>query len=111
MRISILQIKIVHSVVFWVLSACVLYALYSGIFDRITTLTWVAVAGGLIEGVVLVAGGWKCPLAKMAENLGAERGSVTDIFLPRWFAMRIFSVCGTLFTIACIILVMRLLQR
>jgi hypothetical protein len=110
-RTSILRIKIVHTVIFFVLSACVLYSLYSGIFDRITTLTWVAVAAGLVEGVVLMACGWKCPLAKMAENLGAASGSVTDIFLPHWFAKRIFSVCGTLFTISCIILVVRVLQR
>lgn len=110
MRMTILQIKIVHSLVFWVLSVCVLYALYSGIFNRITALTWVAVAGGLIEGVVLVSSGWKCPLARMAENLGAERGSVTDIFLPRWFAMRIFSICGTTFIVACVIIVVRLLR-
>jgi hypothetical protein len=35
---------------------------------------------------------------------------VTDIFLPRWFAMRIFSICGTTFIVACVIVVVRLLR-
>ena len=31
----------------------------------------------------------------LAERLGAAQGSVTDIFLPKWFADRIFPICGT----------------
>ena len=30
-----------------------------------------------------------CPLTPLAEELGAERGSVADIFLPGWLARRI----------------------
>jgi beta-lactamase family protein len=29
---------------------------------------------------------FRCPLQQVAERVGAERGSVTDIYLPRWFA-------------------------
>lgn len=32
------------------------------------------------------ANGFRCPLTQIAERAGAERGSVTDIYLPRWFA-------------------------
>ena len=44
MKIAILQIKLAHTLIFWVLSLCVVYALYSGIADRITMWTGVAVA-------------------------------------------------------------------
>ncbi len=110
-RLTILRVKILHSLIFWVLSACVLYALYSGIADRVTRWTWIAVVLGLVEGIVLAAFGWKCPLRIAAERLGAENGSVTDIFLPRWFASRIFPICGTTFAVACAIIVLRLLAR
>jgi hypothetical protein len=38
-RATIFQIRLVHTVIFWVLSPCVLYALFSGIADRVTVWT------------------------------------------------------------------------
>ena len=109
-RISILWIKIVHTVIFWILSACVLYALFSGLADRITTWTWIAVGLLLLESVVLVASGWTCPLTILAEREGAPRGSVADIFLPKWLADRIFPICGTLYVAAIVLIAWRLLR-
>ena len=108
MKITILQIKVVHTIVFWILSFCVLYALYSGVADRVTTLTWVAVGLLLLESVVLIVSGWTCPLTLLAERQGALRGSVADIFLPAWFADRIFPICGTLFGVALIAIAWRM---
>jgi len=109
-RVTILQIKVVHTVVFAVLSCCVAYTLYSAVFDQITRWTWVAVILVLLESVVLVVAGWKCPLTTLAESLGSGDGAVVDIFLPKWCADRIFPVCGTTFFIASVLLVVRLLQ-
>jgi hypothetical protein len=94
MRITIFQIKLVHSFIFWILSLCVAYALFSGVANR-------------IESVVLVVSGWTCPLTILAERRGAVQGSVTDIFLPSWLADRIFPICGTLYGIALLIIVLR----
>ena len=33
--------------------------------------------------------GFRCPLTDVAERYGAADGSVTDIFLPSWFARRL----------------------
>ncbi len=110
MRVTILQIKVVHTVVFWILSLCVLYSLFSGMSGRIDTWTWVAVGLLLIESVVLVAFGWTCPLTILAERQGALRGSVTDLFLPRWLADRIFPICGTLYGIALVLIAWRVFR-
>ena len=110
MKITILQIKLVHTAIFWTLSLCVLYALFSGIADRITIWTWVAVGLLLVESVVLVVSGWTCPLTILAERQGALRGSVADIFLPKWFADRIFPICGTLYGVALVALAWRVLR-
>jgi hypothetical protein len=109
-RITLFQIKLVHTLVFWVLSACVVYALYSGLADRITTWTWVACLLLLVESVVLVVSGWTCPLTVLAERRGAARGSVTDIFLPKWLADRIFPICGTGYALALALIAWRLLR-
>jgi len=104
---SIAFIKVVHTVIFFFLSGCVGMVLYSAIADRITPGTWVAFGLVCIEGAVLVSNGWRCPLATYTERLGAARGSVSDIFLPQWFAQRISIVCGSIFGISVAILMMR----
>jgi hypothetical protein len=48
-----------------------------------------ALATVLGESMNFAGYGWRCPLRTLAEDLGAESGQVTDIFLPRWFADRI----------------------
>jgi hypothetical protein len=108
--VTIRQVKLVHTAIFVLLSACVLYVLYSGITGRTTAGTWIAAAAIAVEGVVLVVFGWKCPLTLVAERLGAQDGGVSDIFLPKWFADRIFPICGTLFAIGCVLVAMRLLR-
>ena len=110
MRITILQIKLAHTVIFWILSLCVVYALFSGVVDRITAWTWVAVVLLLVESVVLIASGWTCPLTILAERQGAVRGSVADIFLPKWFADRIFPICGTAYGVALVLILLRLIR-
>ena len=53
MRLTIFHVKLVHTVIFWLLSACVLYVLFSGVADHITKWTWVAVGLVVLESVVL----------------------------------------------------------
>ena len=38
------------------------------------------------EGLVFAGNGFRCPLTALAKRYGAESGSVTDIYLPDWFA-------------------------
>jgi len=109
-RLTITHVKLIHTVIFWLLSACVLYVLFSGVADHITMWTWVAVGLVILESVVLAASGWTCPLTILAERLGAVRGSVTDIFLPKWFADRIFPICGTTFGVALLLILFRVLR-
>ena len=106
-KLTIFHVKVVHTVIFWVLSACVLHVLFGAVTGRITTVTWVAVGLVLVESIVLAASGWTCPLTILTERLGAERGSVTDIFLPKWFADRIFPICGTTYGVALVIIILR----
>jgi hypothetical protein len=109
-NVSIFQIKLLHTGIFWVLSACVTYALFSGVTGRLTTWTWVAVGAVILEGIVLLVFGGICPLTLLAERRGAVRGSVADIFLPKWVADRIFPICGTTYAVALLIILLRVLR-
>jgi hypothetical protein len=43
-------------------------------------------AGRSDHRAVFAANGLRCPLTAVAESLGAEHGSVADIYLPTWVA-------------------------
>ena len=79
-------IKAVHTLAWLSIESCVLYVLHAGLRGR--TGKRAGIAGGIVAGEVLVfaAHGFRCPLTDLAERCGAPSGSVTDIYLPKWFA-------------------------
>jgi hypothetical protein len=103
-------IQLTHTLIFFGLTASIFYLLYSAIANRITRWTKIALAALLVESAVMLFNNWQCPLRGWAEALGAERGSVTDIFLPRWLADRIFVLCTPLYLIGFIGVAARYLQ-
>lgn len=105
---SIAFIRLVHTVIFIFLSVILAVLLYEVIADKITWLTWIAVGLFTVEGIVLIVSGWKCPLTAYAESLGSNHGQVTDVFLPKWFADRVFIIYGGLYALAVLLLLMRL---
>jgi hypothetical protein len=55
------------------------------------------------ETALYVSNNQVCPLTPLAEELGAARGSVVDIFLPSWAARRIPLVAGTAALLALVL--------
>jgi hypothetical protein len=75
-------IRGVHSAVFLVELGSILWLVVTGLLgrrDRTVVVAAILVAG---EAAVFVANDGVCPLTPLAERHGAERGSVSDIFLP-----------------------------
>jgi hypothetical protein len=86
---SITAVKMLHSIIFVGMATAILHTLYSGLTNRISRATAVSIASVVGEGAVLLANGGRCPLTDAVEGMGSEHGSVSDIFLPKWFADRI----------------------
>jgi hypothetical protein len=106
---SLTFIKTVHSLAFFVLTVANLIVLYSAVTGQTSPVTWIALAAVLVEGVVLMLNGWRCPLRIYAEKAGAVSGQVTDIFLPKWFADRVFPICGGMLAFSGLLFAIRLL--
>ena len=85
-RVALEAVKLVHTLTWFSIESCMIYVLWKG-FRRQSDRR-AAIAAGVVasETLVFTANGFRCPLAEVAERLGAERGSVTDIYLPRWCA-------------------------
>ena len=97
--VAIVLVKSVHNVIFLGMAFCVFHTLYAGLTGRISALTMVSIAVIIFEGLVLLVNHGRCPLTDLAESLGSEHGSVSDIFLPAWFTPHIPVVFSTLFAI------------
>lgn len=85
-RAALAAVKLVHTLTWFSIESCMVYVLWAGFRRQSDRRT--AVAAGVVatESLVFAANGFRCPLTQVAERVGAEDGSVTDIYLPRWFA-------------------------
>ncbi|MEV7098602.1 hypothetical protein AB0M80_37775 [Amycolatopsis sp. NPDC051045] len=96
----LVAIKVVHTAAWLVIESCFSYVLYAGLAKRSDRRA--ALAGGVVaaECLVFAANGFRCPLTEVAESFGAGRGSVTDLFLPRWFARNLPAIHVPLLVLA-----------
>ncbi len=108
---ELVAIKAIHSLIYFTLEFCVGYLLYSGLTKRQDRTTAIAAAAIGAESLIYFGNGRRCPLTGLAEGLGAARGSVTDIYLPRWLAARIFTIHAPLVVVAVFLHVRLLLHR
>ncbi len=83
---ALAAVKFVHTLAWFSIESCMVYLLYAGFANRTDRRAAIAAAvvGG--ESLIFAANGFRCPLTDVAESLGDENGSVTDIYLPHWFA-------------------------
>lgn len=92
-------IKAIHSLAFFTIQTAIVYLLYKGIRGETDKSAGVAAAIATGEVIIYAGNGFRCPLRTLAEDLGEEKGSVTDIFLPGWLARNIANIYTPLFAL------------
>ena len=108
MRVNkLFLIKLIHTIIFIFISACLLYILYCGITKTYNLALLLAIGAIFIEGLALLLNQWRCPLTTLAEKSGAEKGSVTEMFYPKWFVPHTFRFSTALFIIGLVLLAFR----
>ncbi len=103
---SLRLVKIVHTIVwaFFAASIVLIPVLGSvGYFKG--ALIFIAVV--LVEVLVLVLNGWRCPLTGVAARYTDDRRDNFDIYLPEWLARSNKLVFGTLYVLAVLFTVAR----
>ena len=93
-------IKLVHTVAWFSIESCMTYVLWAGFNGRSDRRAAIAAAVVAGETLVFAANGFRCPLTEVAERAGADRGAVTDIYLPRWFARNLPAIHVPLIALA-----------
>ena len=107
----LLLLKWFHSTIVFFLFACLFYILYAGVTGSFNLVLLVAIVAVFIEGALLILNKWRCPLTILAENCGAEKGSVADIFLPAIIARNAFKWGTIVFAAELILLGIRYFTR
>ena len=93
------------------MSSCLIYILYSGITKNYNWILFLAIGAILIEGLALLFNHWQCPLTSLARKYGDEKGSVTDMFYPKWFLPHVFRFSTALFVIGLVLLALNYLIK
>lgn len=88
-------IKSIHTAAFLIIGSALLLVFIDGVRGRPTRRTAIAAAIALTECAVYAGNGFTCPLTPVAVAIGDETGSVSDIFLPGWFASRLPVISST----------------
>lgn len=96
---AILWVRLIHTLVFFFASSCIGYTLYRGFSGRSDRYLWgsVAIVAGI--GLSYLLNGFECPLATLIQRLAGGDRSVSDIFLPAWFADKIVPVSSVVFAL------------
>ncbi len=77
----LVTIRIIHTMIWLILAGGIFYVMYSGLSGNITGVTWIFVVAVLLEGLVLAANGWVCPLHKLGVKVTGNE-DINDTFLP-----------------------------
>jgi hypothetical protein len=104
---KVFYVKFIHTIIFFFMLACLVYILYCGIAAVYHWTVCIAIGAIIIEGVVLLLNKGRCPFTGLAEKYGAEKGSVTDIFLPDCIARTTFTWSTIMFAVGLILLGIR----
>jgi len=107
---KLFTIKLIHTLIWAFLVAIIFYVLYSGIANRITYWTWVAIALVITEGIVLLIFKMYCPLTLIAKRYSDSEKENFDIFLPNWLAKHNKIIFTTIFMVGLVLVLIRKIQ-
>ena len=100
------SVRLLHTVIWLLFVLCIVAIPVLGWMNRFGLAAWL-VGIVMIEVLVLVSNGMRCPLTGIAARYTAERRDNFDIYLPLWLARHNKSVFGTLFILGSLFTLIR----
>lgn len=91
-------IRTLHTAVWAVLVACILGIFVCAHAERFD-VALILISIVMIEVIVLVANGMRCPLTDVAARHTDSRTANFDIYLPHWLAQHNQAIFGTLYVL------------
>ncbi len=104
-------IKIIHTIIWLFYNVVIFYLLYAVINNKIDIWVWVCIGLVILEGLILLIFKLFCPITIIARKYSDSRKANFDIYLPNWLAKYNKQIYTSLFMLAIIILVFRLIYN
>lgn len=101
-------IKVVHTVIWVVLSTVIYYLLYAVMVDRIDRWFWWGLGLVGLEIVTLLVFRMSCPLTVVARRYSDSQRANFDIYLPEWLARHNKTIYSVIMGMVLVGLVWRL---
>lgn len=108
---KLLWIKIVHTIIWLFYNWVIFYLLYAVIINKIDKWVWICIGLVILEGLVLLAFKMFCPLTVIARKYSNSEKDNFDIFLPNWLAKYNKLIYTSIFVIALLILIFRIMNK
>lgn len=105
---KLVLIKLLHTVIWVVLSAVIYYLLYAVITDRIDRWFWWGLGLVGLEIATLFLFRMSCPLTVVARRYSASQRANFDIYLPEWLARHNKTIYSVIMGVVLVGLVWRL---
>lgn len=86
---ALVAIKAFHSAAFFSIAGLILLFTWDGFRGNPGRRATIAGIVAITESAIYGSNNLVCPLTPLAEDLGAAKGSVTDIYLPDWLSRRV----------------------
>jgi len=102
-------IKILHTIIWAVMAASVIYILYAAVTETYNIWFWLSLALMVIEICILLYFKMTCPLTNIARKYSNDTSVGIDIYLPKKVAKYNKIVFGTLLFIGVAILIINYL--
>jgi hypothetical protein len=107
---KLVVVKLIHTLIWLFFNFVIFYMLYAVIRDEITRWFWIGLGLVLIEGLVLLAFKFFCPLTLVARKYSNSTKDNFDIYLPNWLAKYTKLIYTSIVVLIIIIAAYRLLS-
>lgn len=79
-------IKVIHTIIWAFFNVVIFYMLYAAITNKLDKWLWIGYGLFVLEGIVLLAFRFFCPLTVWARKYSDSAKHNFDIYLPEWLA-------------------------
>ena len=94
----LVAVKVAHTAAWALFAGCIVAIPVASWSGNHTAAAWLS-AIVLVEVVILVANGWRCPLTSLAARFTEDRRDNFDIYLPLWLARHNKLIFGVLYVL------------
>ncbi len=106
---KLVLVKLVHTIIWVFFNLVLIYLYYAVLTKSVGFWFWMGIGVIALEGIILAALNWTCPLTFLARRYSDSEKENFDIFLPLWLAKYNKEIYSVIFGILVLLYIIQLL--